>query len=120
MRRGLGVALVLLALAGCSASGSVVYDAPPLATAQAETPPPNGKAFGGVTASDAPVENPVVPVAPEECLIKGNVSYGTGERIYHVPGQAYYDATVINEDHGERWFCTEAEARAAGWRKSHV
>lgn len=27
-----------------------------------------------------------------------------------------YDQTKIDESKGERWFCTEAEARAAGWR----
>ncbi len=52
------------------------------------------------------------------CSIKGNISQTTGERIYHVPGQEYYDATVISPQNGERWFCTEAEARAAGWRKA--
>ena len=52
------------------------------------------------------------------CNIKGNVSIETGERIYHVPGQKYYRQTRISPQHGERWFCTEAEARKAGWRKS--
>lgn len=50
------------------------------------------------------------------CRIKGNIS-GSG-RIYHVPGQENYDATRINTGAGERWFCTEAEARAAGWRRA--
>jgi len=50
--------------------------------------------------------------------IKGNVSYETGEKIYHVPGQEYYGATVINPGYGERWFCTEDEAQGAGWRKA--
>ena len=54
------------------------------------------------------------------CLIKGNISFETGEPIYHVPGQEYYDETVINEAYGERWFCTEEEAQAAGWRRSDV
>lgn len=49
------------------------------------------------------------------CQIKGNVS-SKGERIYHVPGGKWYDATKIDEGKGERWFCSEAEARAAGWR----
>ncbi len=53
------------------------------------------------------------------CNIKGNVST-KGERIYHVPGQKYYNDTVIQSSHGERWFCSEAEARAAGWRRSKV
>ncbi len=53
-----------------------------------------------------------------EPVIKGNISYRTGEKIYHVPGGYYYDDTVIDEAKGERWFCTEAEAVAAGWRRS--
>ncbi|WP_457810280.1 sunset domain-containing protein [Rhizobium ruizarguesonis] len=52
------------------------------------------------------------------CSIKGNVSIGSRERIYHMPGQEYYDETKISPQHGERWFCTEAEARAAGWRRA--
>jgi len=55
---------------------------------------------------------------PPDCEIKGNISFRTGERIYHLPGQQYYDKTVINPEAGERWFCTQAEARANGWRKS--
>ena len=52
-----------------------------------------------------------------DCAIKGNVSR-SGERIYHVPGQANYRQTRIAEAEGERWFCSEAEARAAGWRRA--
>ena len=55
--------------------------------------------------------------APEGCTIKGNVS-ASGKRIYHVPGQSYYDATVVSERKGERWFCSESEAQAAGWRRA--
>lgn len=57
-------------------------------------------------------------VAGHDCNIKGNISYTTGEAIYHIPGQDYYDATVISSSRGERWFCSEAEARQAGWRKA--
>ncbi|WP_114944833.1 thermonuclease family protein [Microvirga calopogonii] len=52
--------------------------------------------------------------ADRKCAIKGNIS-GAG-KIYHLPGTRAYDKTVINEASGERWFCTEDEARAAGWR----
>jgi len=51
------------------------------------------------------------------CRIKGNVS-SRGDRIYHVPGQKYYEATRISPGKGERWFCDEAEAKAAGWRRA--
>jgi hypothetical protein len=59
------------------------------------------------------------PAGAQECNIKGNVST-KGERIYHVPGQKYYNDTRIQASHGERWFCSEEEARAAGWRRSKV
>jgi endonuclease YncB( thermonuclease family) len=58
-------------------------------------------------------ENEILP----ECALKGNIARG-GERIYHVPGGRYYGVTVMNLEAGERWFCTEAEAVAAGWRRS--
>jgi endonuclease YncB( thermonuclease family) len=48
------------------------------------------------------------------CAIKGNVS--DNGRIYHMPGSRSYDRTRISPARGERWFCSEAEARAAGWR----
>ncbi|MBI3577452.1 thermonuclease family protein [Candidatus Gottesmanbacteria bacterium] len=51
------------------------------------------------------------------CVIKGNIST-TGDKIYHTPGCGSYDKTVIDESTGERWFCTEEEAVAAGWRKA--
>lgn len=49
------------------------------------------------------------------CLIKGNIN-SRGERIYHSPGRPSYARTRINEAAGERWFCSEREARQAGWR----
>ena len=52
------------------------------------------------------------------CRIKGNVSYNRGTRIYHMPGDRDYSRTRIDPSRGERWFCTEAEARAAGWRRA--
>jgi endonuclease YncB( thermonuclease family) len=51
------------------------------------------------------------------CRIKGNISRA-GARVYHVPGGRYYERTKINPSRGERWFCSEAEARSAGWRQS--
>lgn len=54
----------------------------------------------------------------DRCVIKGNISYDTREKIYHVPGQEYYGATKIDPHYGERWFCTEEEAVQAGWRKA--
>jgi hypothetical protein len=49
--------------------------------------------------------------------VKGNISR-SGERIYRVPGQQHYEQTRIDEASGERWFCSEEEAQAAGWRRA--
>ncbi|MEW5857811.1 MAG: cold shock domain-containing protein, partial [Cyanobacteriota bacterium] len=60
----------------------------------------------------------VTSVTKPECNIKGNISVGTGNKIYHVPGAEDYESTRIDPASGEKWFCTEAEAIANGWRKS--
>ena len=51
---------------------------------------------------------------PKPCRIKGNIS--DGGHIYHVPGSPHYSRTRVEPEKGERWFCTEEEAIAAGWR----
>ena len=50
------------------------------------------------------------------CDIKGNISISSGDKIYHLPGSEFYEKTRIDPDYGERWFCTQAEAEANGWR----
>ncbi|WP_299964295.1 thermonuclease family protein [uncultured Roseobacter sp.] len=55
-----------------------------------------------------------IPLDPD-CWIKGNIS-ASGEHIFHVPGQRFYERTGIRHDKGEQWFCSGEEARAAGWR----
>jgi len=54
------------------------------------------------------------PSDARRCRIKGNIS--ANGRIYHLPGSRWYESTRIAPERGERWFCSEAEARAAGWR----
>ena len=54
--------------------------------------------------------------APEGCPIKGRVR--SGNRVYVLPWSPSYDTVRINTTKGERWFCTEDEAIAAGWRKA--
>jgi micrococcal nuclease len=82
--------------------------------------------WGDVCATVAPSPAAAVPAVAGVCeysgstdlAIKGNISFRSGEKIYHVPGGEFYDATVIDLTGGERWFCTEGEAVAAGWRRS--
>lgn len=72
---------------------------------------------GETTATEAAPSPSVSLLGSTGCKIKGNIS-SKGERIYHLPGQENYDRTRISERKGERWFCTEAEATAAGWRRA--
>lgn len=51
-----------------------------------------------------------------QCLNKGNIS--SGGRIYHMPNQQNYERTRIDITAGEHWFCSEAEAKASGWRRA--
>lgn len=53
----------------------------------------------------------------DKCVIKGNIN-SKGDKIYHRPGQRHYEQVTIHEHRGQRWFCSEAEAEAAGWRAS--
>ena len=52
--------------------------------------------------------------APAGCPIKGNIS--ANGRIYLMPWSRHYARTKIDTAKGERWFCDENEALAAGWR----
>jgi nitrous oxide reductase accessory protein NosL len=48
------------------------------------------------------------------CDLKGHRN-SSGVKIYHMPGQRYYDQILP-----DRWFCSEQQARGAGYRKSKV
>ena len=52
--------------------------------------------------------------APEGCPIKGRVA--SGSRTYVLPWSSSYERVRVRTERGERWFCSEQEARAAGWR----
>jgi endonuclease YncB( thermonuclease family) len=54
---------------------------------------------------------------PQGCDVKGNINR-KGQHIYHLPGSRSYSTTSIDPGRGERWFCSEAEAQAAGWRRA--
>jgi len=54
------------------------------------------------------------PPAASSCKIKGNIS--KSGKIFHVPSSRWYARTKIDLGKGEKWFCSVAEAVAAGWR----
>lgn len=58
-------------------------------------------------------------LAPRDCLIKGNKGrQAPYELKYHLPEFAYYTRTRINLQEHEQWFCSEADAAAAGYRRA--
>lgn len=67
---------------------------------------------GGARTASAHASPPPSP----DCAIKGNIS--ANGRIYHLPGQQFYEQVVVRTDLGQRWFCSEEEAQAAGWRRA--
>lgn len=52
--------------------------------------------------------------APSGCPIKGQIS--GRDRVYLLPWTDGYERAVVREARGGRWFCSEEEAREAGWR----
>ncbi len=53
---------------------------------------------------------------PRDCAIKGNKSRQEPYDLkYHLPEFAYYSRTRINLQGNEQWFCSEADAEAAGF-----
>jgi len=54
-----------------------------------------------------------------KCVIKGNIDKSSGKKTYHFPGcSGYENKVVVEKDIGESWFCSEKEAKAAGFEKS--
>jgi endonuclease YncB( thermonuclease family) len=75
------------------------------------------KRANGVETRPEMAKTAVIPAQPSRttCAIKGNVSR-SGERVYHLPDSPNYARVVVDEKAGERMFCSETEAQAAGWR----
>lgn len=53
------------------------------------------------------------------CVIKANVT-SNNVPTYHLPSCNSYRTTQIQLHHGDRWFCTEQEAKKAGFRKAQT
>jgi endonuclease YncB( thermonuclease family) len=54
--------------------------------------------------------------ATRECTVKGAFGPG-GQPLYYVPTDPEYQAITIDPKEGERMFCSDDEARQAGWRR---
>jgi hypothetical protein len=64
----------------------------------------------GVKMADRPSD------ATRECNVKGALG-ADGQRFYYVPSDAEYEAISIDPSRGETVFCSDDEARLAGWRR---
>lgn len=73
---------------------------------QGASPPTAGNSPTGLSQPSCPT-----------ILIKGNIS-ARGNKIYHMPGDRAYASVKIDPTAGERYFCSEQDAQAAGWRPS--
>src|SRR3954452_3038652 len=94
---------------GRTAGGEESLPTAPGASGERGGGKPGGAGGGCPTGCTAP---------PPGCAIKGNINRKTGDRVYHLPGQKHYDEVTVEPQAGERWFCTEDEAQASGWRRS--
>lgn len=116
--------LVFMILSGCATpteEGYYFNTADPrlrIGFRWAEPSPPTPDVVPDVVPEEEEGVDEPDPTPPPPCdLIKGNIS-SSGEKIFHVPGGASYDRVKIDEAAGERFFCNEEEAVAAGWRKA--
>ncbi|MDP1722584.1 MAG: thermonuclease family protein [Candidatus Gottesmanbacteria bacterium] len=58
-----------------------------------------------------------MPVS-EDCTIKGNTR--AGEKYYYVPTCGQYSQVLVDRAYGDAWFCSEEEAKKAGFVQSPV
>lgn len=58
--------------------------------------------------------------AKPSCNIKGNLTDVNGQKIkyYYLDSCGYYSEILVEKYKGEDWFCTERDARNAGFNKS--
>lgn len=124
MKRMFILALTVLILSAC---GTLTEDGLLFKTAdpnlsigfrlhQPPVPPTPDNPVVPPTATPEPSLMPT-PTATPECLIKVNKA-SNGELIYHVPGSAAYNQTIIEPDKGEFYACDEQAAIDAGARKA--
>lgn len=118
-RRGKSCSMVIYIIGGIICLLIIIFFAMSIAGGSSQKTEPTAASapLGAAPETQAePTTDPRLLIRYEsdgQCLIKGNISQG--EKIYHVPSSTSYDTTKIDISAGERWFCTEAEAIAAGW-----
>lgn len=121
------IAFIYVMSGGSTSSTTEDASSPPPQQTETQQPQPEPSSVTTVPAPTTPAVTPEpAPVAtaavapqrqgngpgPNGETIKGNIN-SKGEKIYHVPGGASYNRTQP-----ERWFFTEEDAQAAGFRRA--
>ena len=68
----------------------------------------------GIFSADCFQKEPPNP----KCPIKGNIIQHGGNKEYTLPSCNLYNLSIVEKYKGEDWFCTEKEAKKAGYVKS--
>lgn len=68
----------------------------------------------GIFSPDCYQPNPPNP----KCAIKGNIMQHSKQKEYTMPNCDLYNLSIVEKYKGEEWFCTETEAKKAGYIKS--
>ena len=63
-----------------------------------------------------PLSTPTPEPPASACMIKGNID-AKGHKFYYLPGDKGYGSVKIDASQGEKMFCSEAEAKQAGWKR---
>ncbi len=53
------------------------------------------------------------PKRDPSCVIKGN--YRDGKKVYYLPSCSQYKNVVVEEQAGDKWLCSESEAKTLGF-----
>ncbi len=67
----------------------------------------------GIFSADCYQPNPPNP----DCPIKGNIN-ADKQRLYFLPNCPQYNQVIVKKSFGEDYFCTQSDARKAGFTKS--
>lgn len=105
----IGYVLVGLLAFGLGRLTAAKKEAPDIRVEQANLPANYTPTVAGLQTNTAPIQ--AATTTTDNCA--GKIK-GSSSMIYHVPGGAFYDKTT----HPTRCFDTEAQAQAAGFRKS--
>ena len=104
---GIGmIGALSVVLSGCSSSSAPAAEA--------------GEGCQFRTHADAETRGGKKPDGANDPVIKGYILSGSNDKVYYVPGAQAYKRAKIDESKGMKFFCSEAEAQAAGWKKATV